>query len=610
MPDIKRTRKGRPGPKAQRSALIVARGKSSGRDATVQPKRNTVQRVKKDTTTVLEAGDSVESFLERAKRETETYETARGLEQSRAVFVDPEAQEVVKPLRAQGDALFRSLPVPRRPEWDEQTSKDQLTEKEEQAFLQWRRGIAATEEAERSRREKESLANSASVATPFERNLEVWRQLWRTLERSDCVLLIVDARWPDLYAPPDLVDYARSLNRGVQVVVNKADYLSPSQQEVWRRHFRDKHGLETIFFSARREQAELDDAAKAAAAAAAAEDGGLATAGADASDATATADAAAATTPTADGLASRHDLLNQAEQLARTCRLNRTDDCEGRPLCVGMVGYPNVGKSSCVNVLRNASKDKHGVGARAAVSATPGKTKHLQTLLVRPGLELCDCPGLVFPALVTHGAAELLCAGVVPIARMRDPTAPASLVAARTPRALFDALYGTHLSASQGPLIANEALEEVCRARDFTCGGSNALDLGRAGRLIVKAYVDGDLLYCHAPPSVTGAELESFRADTRSTALASAAVRNKVDDAIKRAERGGHHHARVLQSLGAAGFSISDAPPPPPAAPVASPPRRKKDVSNRSNHKHGKKGRKQRDKDPYGNYVVDDDLNF
>ena len=607
MPDIKRTRKGRPGPKAQRSALIVARGKSSGRDATVQPKRNTVQRVKKDTTTVLEAGDSVESFLERAKRETETYETARGLEQSRAVFVDPEAQEVVKPLRAQGDALFRSLPVPRRPEWDEQTSKDQLTEKEEQAFLQWRRGIAATEEAERSRREKESLANSASVATPFERNLEVWRQLWRTLERSDCVLLIVDARWPDLYAPPDLVDYARSLKRGVQVVVNKADYLSPSQREVWRRHFLDKHGLETIFFSARREQAELDEQAKAAAAAAAAEDGGLATATPDASDATGPADAVDATS---DGLASRHDLLNQAEQLARTSRLNRTDDCEGRPLCVGMVGYPNVGKSSCVNVLRNASKDKHGVGARAAVSATPGKTKHLQTLLVRPGLELCDCPGLVFPALVTHGAAELLCAGVVPIARMRDPTAPASLVAARTPRALFDALYGTHLSSSSEPLTANEALEEVCRARDYTCGGSNALDLGRAGRLIVKAYVDGDLLYCHAPPSVTGAELESFRADTRSTALASAAVRNKVDDAIKRAERGGHHHARVLQSLGAAGFSISDAPPPPPVAPVASPPRRKKDVSNRSNHKHGKKGRKQRDKDPYGNYVVDDDLNF
>ena len=65
----------------------------------------------------------------------------------------------------------------------------------------------------------------------------------------------------------------------------------------------------------------------------------------------------------------------------------------------------------------------------------------------------------------------------------------------------------------------------------------------------------------------------------------------------------------MLQSLGAAGFSISDAPPPVAPAPPAPPPR-KKDVSNRSNHKWGKKGRKQKDKDPYGNYEVEDGLDF
>ena len=100
-------------------------------------------------------------------------------------------------------------------------------------------------------------------------------------------------------------------------------------------------------------------------------------------------------------------------------------------------------------------------------------------------------------------------------------------------------VYPTTSKNADDTWEAKEALEEVWRARDYTCGGSNALDLGRAGRLIVKAYVDGDLLYCHAPPSVTGDELEQFRADTRSTALASASVRSKVDDAIKRAERGG-----------------------------------------------------------------------
>ena len=30
------------------------------------------------------------------------------------------------------------------------------------------------------------------MLTPFEKNLEVWRQLWRVLERSD---VIVQVRW-------------------------------------------------------------------------------------------------------------------------------------------------------------------------------------------------------------------------------------------------------------------------------------------------------------------------------------------------------------------------------------------------------------------------------
>jgi large subunit GTPase 1 len=42
------------------------------------------------------------------------------------------------------------------------------------------------------------------VFTPFEKNLEVWRQLWRVVERSDILLQIVDARNPLLYFFSDL----------------------------------------------------------------------------------------------------------------------------------------------------------------------------------------------------------------------------------------------------------------------------------------------------------------------------------------------------------------------------------------------------------------------
>lgn len=49
---------------------------------------------------------------------------------------------------------------------------------ERTAFLLWRRALAAVEEAERL------------VLTPFEKNLEVWRQLWRVVERSHIVVQV------------------------------------------------------------------------------------------------------------------------------------------------------------------------------------------------------------------------------------------------------------------------------------------------------------------------------------------------------------------------------------------------------------------------------------
>ena len=58
-------------------------------------------------------------------------------------------------------------------------------------------------------------------------------------------------------------------------------------------------------------------------------------------------------------------------------------------LTVGMVGHPNVGKSSVINCLAGEK--------RVSVSRTAGHTKRAQTIPLAPGLHLLDCPGLVFP---------------------------------------------------------------------------------------------------------------------------------------------------------------------------------------------------------------------
>ena len=47
--------------------------------------------------------------------------------------------------------------------------------------------------------------NNVKLAiTPFEKNIEVWKQLWRVIEKSDFLLQIVDARNPYFFYYEDL----------------------------------------------------------------------------------------------------------------------------------------------------------------------------------------------------------------------------------------------------------------------------------------------------------------------------------------------------------------------------------------------------------------------
>lgn len=179
---------------------------------------------------------------------------------------------------------------------------------------------------------------------------------------------------------------------------------------------------------------------------------------------------------------------------------------------VGMTGYPNVGKSSTINVLYGAKK--------AAVAATPGKTKHFQTLKLDDDLILCDCPGLVFPSFATT-KASMVCNGLLPIDQLRDVLPAASIVAQNIPRDVLELMYGIKLQLPgededpHRPPTGKEFLEAYAYIRGFmTVHGSP--DYSRAGRIILKDYVNGKLLFCYPPPSVTDAWLEHAGDDASS----------------------------------------------------------------------------------------------
>ena len=64
-------------------------------------------------------------------------------------------------------AAADALKLPRRPKWSPEMSAAELDTRERASFVSWRRALAALE------------ASGTVPLTPFEKNLDVWRQLWR-----------------------------------------------------------------------------------------------------------------------------------------------------------------------------------------------------------------------------------------------------------------------------------------------------------------------------------------------------------------------------------------------------------------------------------------------
>ncbi|KAL8901241.1 MAG: hypothetical protein Q9192_000665 [Flavoplaca navasiana] len=415
------------------------------------------------------------------------------------------------------------LTVPRRPQWNENTTAQDLDRRERASLLDWRRGLAELQDDE------------DLLMTPFERNIEVWRQLWRVIERSDLVVQIVDARDPLLFRSEDLEKYVKEVDsqKNNLLLVNKADMMTLRQREAWADYF-EKTGINYKFFSAslakaRNEKMDAEDEDEKTE-----KDAFL-------------SEAQDAIPPEADRLAEEaakldvqdeHDLDDEwasEEELGneddQRTRILTVDELEAlflenapqvetlesehpRKTQIGLVGYPNVGKSSTINALIGAKK--------VSVSSTPGKTKHFQTIHLSPEVILCDCPGLVFPNFATT-KAELVCNGILPIDQLREFTGPAGLVAKRIPQSFFEALYGVKVKTrpreegGTGIPTAEEILIAYAIARGFTKTGQGQPDESRAARYILKDYVSGKLLFCKPPPNDPPIDARGFNRELYQT---------------------------------------------------------------------------------------------
>lgn len=481
-----------------------------------------------------------------AERRNVTVITAPGMKRHNPYLLTEEEEEDI---REKQDSNRGRLRVPRRPKWTINQTKEELDRSEKDSFLEWRRNLAELTDA------------MGFVLTPFERNLEVWRQLWRVIERSDLLVQIVDARNPMQFRCQDLEKYVSEMNdpetnpfdgtqeetaaaeaEGVEppaarlaekdrkrrnlLLINKADLLDEDQRRSWAKYF-DTQGINYAFFSA----------ANAAAIQAANEGEALQSVTTALSNLSVGGEEALLALQEAKDSkeASRVLTVEELEALFERSapppqeRASATGHSEQGKLVVGLVGYPNVGKSSTINALIGSKK--------VSVSSTPGKTKHFQTLHLSDSTILCDCPGLVFPQFATT-AAELVVDGILPIDQLREYTGPAELVAQRIPQDILESTYSFAIptltndpkKAKANQTNGMDLLSAYAVSRGFTRQGQGNPDETRAARYVLKDYVNARLLFAHPPQ---GVDPDQFNAAQRDRIRAQLAKKgNKVHSLI------------------------------------------------------------------------------
>ncbi|KAL6258580.1 hypothetical protein P5V15_010534 [Pogonomyrmex californicus] len=380
------------------------------------------------------------------------------------------------------------IDMPKRPPWDFNMTKEQLEMREQRYFTEYLK----------------SMEELASLSY-FELNLETWRQLWRVLEMSDILLIIVDIRYPVLMFPPYLYDYVtKKLKKDMILVLNKVDLAPPALVVAWKEYFQRQYPqLHILMFTSyptynlrgntnneegvkkRRRRGKLKMAAEGA---------------------------QKLVEACKDIVGDKVDLNSWYEKIQEEMHLeydlddiNHKDNVtiekedttyfehekyKNGVLTIGCIGTPNVGKSSLMNALMGKKV--------VSVSRTPGHTKHFQTIYLTKTVCLCDCPGLVFPSTVPKELQILM--GSFPIAQVREPYTVIKFLAERLN---LPKLLRIPHPENDDTWSAMDICDGWAIKKDFKTARAARLDTYRAANSLLRMALEGKICLYIYPPNWT-----------------------------------------------------------------------------------------------------------
>lgn len=180
-----------------------------------------------------------------------------------------------------------------------------------------------------------------------------------------------------------------------------------------------------------------------------------------------------------------------------------------RSITVGVIGYPNVGKSSVTNAL--ISRTNRGKDGPCPTGAEAGVTRSIKELKLDGKVKLLDSPGIVFPSAKGRSKideqARLVLLNAVPSNQVVDPLPAATLILQRlsSNKELFERMmsfYGIPPFVNDGSTKGStEFLIHVARKRG-RLGKGGIPDINSAAKAVVNDWCEGRLQWYTTAPDV------------------------------------------------------------------------------------------------------------